>query len=131
MSGSDPGRIDFDARVRRLFARVDTAPGFEARVMQAIAARRLAPRTDLRAQFERARASAARNLARQAWMNIATVVGVGTAGIALVWHHRLEITHAVQTGLAAAADSGVLVGIAAVVLAAGLWPTLRRYVTPL
>jgi hypothetical protein len=131
MSGSDPGRIDFDARMRRLFAGVDTAPGFEARVMQRVATRSAAPRADLRAQFERARASATRNLARQAWMNVATAVGVGAAGIALVWHHRLEITHAVQSGLAVAADSGVLVGIAAVVLAAGLWPTLRRYVTPL
>ena len=131
MSGSDPGRIDFDARMRRLFAGVDTAPGFEARVMQRVATRSAAPRADLGAQFERARASATRNLARQAWMNVATAVGVGAAGIALVWHHRLEITHVVQSGLAVAADSGVLVGIAAVVLAAGLWPTLRRYVTPL
>ena len=64
-------------------------------------------------------------------MNVATALGVGAAGIALVWHHRLEVTQAVQAGLAAAADSGVLIGIAGVVLVAGLWPVLRRYVTPL
>ena len=56
MSADDPGRTDFDARMRRLFADVDTAPGFEARVMQRVSARSQAPRTDLRAQFERARA---------------------------------------------------------------------------
>ena len=131
MSGGDRGRADFDARMRRLFADVDTAPGFQARVMQRVAARSAAPRADLRAQFERARAHATRNLARQAWMNVATAVGVGAAGIALVWRHRLEITQSVQAGLAAAADSGVLIGIALVVLGAGLWPALRRYVTPL
>ena len=131
MSGGDRGRADFDARMRRLFADVDTAPGFQARVMQRVAARSTAPRADLRAQFERARTHATRNLARQAWMNAATVVGVGASGIALVWSHRLEITQAVQAGLAAAADSGVLIGIAVVILGAGLWPALRRYVTPL
>jgi hypothetical protein len=131
MSGGVPREKGLDARMRRLFADVDTAPGFQARVMQRVAARSAAPRADLRAQFELARDHAARNLARQAWMNAATAVGVGAAGIALVWRHRLEVTQAVQTGLAAAADSGLLVGIAAVVLAAGLWPVLRRYVTPL
>ena len=131
MSGGDPGRTDFDARMRRLFEDVDTAPGFEARVMQRIEARSQMPRADLRLQVERARAHAARRLARQAWMNVTTSVGVGAAGIAVVWRHRLEITHAVQAGLAAAADSGVLMGIALVVLGAGLWPVLRRYVTPL
>ena len=131
MSADDPNRIDFDARMRRLFADLDTAPGFEARVMRRVSAQNLAPRTDLRAQFERARARAANSLARQAWTNAATVVGVGAAGIAVVWRHRLEITHAVQSGLAGAADSGLLLSIAAVVLAAGLWPVLRRYVTPL
>jgi len=131
MSGGDRGRADFDARMRRLFADVDTAPGFQARVMQRVAARSAAPRADLRAQFERTRAHATRNLVRQAWMNAATAVGVGAGGIALVWRHRLEITQSVQAGLAAAADSGVLVGIALVVLGAGLWPALRRSVTPL
>ena len=131
MSGGNRGRTDFDARMRRLFAGVDTAPGFEARVMQRVASRSAAPRADLRAQFERARLRATKSLARQAWMNAATTVGVGAAGIAVVWHHRLEIAHSMQAGLAAAADSGVLMGIALVVLGAGLWPVLRRYATPL
>jgi hypothetical protein len=131
MSAGDPNRIDFDARMRQLFADVDTTPGFEARVMRRASAQSLAPRMDLRAQFERARTHAARNLARQAWTNAATVVGAGAAGIAVVWRHRLEITQAVQVGLAGAVDSGLLLSIAAGVLAVGLWPVLRRYVTPL
>lgn len=131
MSTDEPGRMDFDARMRRLFADADTAPGFEACVMHRVSARSLAPRADLRPQFERARARATRNLARQAWTNVATAVGVGGAAIAIVWRHRLEITQAVQTGLAASADSGLLFSIAAVVLVAGLWPVLRRFGTPL
>jgi hypothetical protein len=131
MSSHEPGQTSFDARMRRLFADADTAPGFEARVMQSVSVLRQAPRTDLRAQFERARSRATRSLARQAWANAATAVGVGAAGIAVVWRHRLEIALSVQSGLSAAADPGVLLGIAAVVLAVGLWPVLRRYVTPL
>ena len=65
MSADDPGRTHFEARMRRVFAGLDTTPGFEARVMQRVAAQSPAPRTDLRAQFERARAHAARSLARQ------------------------------------------------------------------
>ena len=131
MSADDPGRTHFEARMRRVFAGLDTTPGFEARVMRRVEAQNPAPRTDLCAQFERARAHAARSLARQAWTNVATAVGIGAAGIAVVWRHRLEITPVVQAGLAAAADSGLLVGIALAVLAAGFWPALRRYVTPL
>jgi hypothetical protein len=131
MSIGDPNGIEFDARMRRLFADLDTAPGFEARVMQRVATQSRAPRRDLRAQIERARSRSTRDLARQAWTNAATAAGVGAAGIAIVWRHRLEITQAVQAGLAGAADSGLLVGIAAVVLVAGLWPALRKYVTPL
>ena len=59
-----------------------------------------------------ARACVPRKAARQAWMNAATTVGVGAAGIAVVWHHRLEIAHSMQAGLAAAADSGSSSGIA-------------------
>lgn len=131
MSAGDSRGTDFDARMRRLFADADTAPGFEARVMQRVSAQSLAPRMELRAQVDRARARATRSLARQAWTNVATAVGVGAAGIAIVWRHRLEITQVVQTGLTDALDSGVLFSIAAVVLVAGLWPVLRRYVTPL
>ena len=131
MSGGDRGRADFDARMRRLFAGADTAPGFEVRVMQRVSARNLAPRTDRSAEFERARANATRSFVRQAWMNVVTAFGVGAAGIALVWRHRLEFAHTMQAGLAVAADSGVLMGIALAVLAAGLWPVLRRFGTPL
>ena len=131
MSGGDRGRTDFDARLRRLFAGVDTAPGFEARVMQRVAARSSAPRTDLRAQFERARASAARNLARQAWMNVATAVGVGAAGIALVWRHRLESTQAVQAGSPPPRIQASYSAWRESSSPLGLWPVLRRYVTPL
>ena len=131
MSAGDPGAVDFDARMRRLFAGADTAPGFEARVMQRVSARNLATRTDRSAEFERARANATRSFVRQAWMNVVTAFGVGAAGIALVWRHRLELAHTMQAGLAVAADSGVLMGIALAVLAAALWPVLRRFGTPL
>ena len=131
MSAEEPGRTQLDARMRSLFAGVDTSPGFEARVMQRVSARSLAPRPELRAQIERARTRATRSFARQAWTNAGTAVGVGAAGIAIVWRHRLEVAQAVQAGLAGAADSGLFFSFAAVVLAVGLWPVLRRYLAPL
>jgi hypothetical protein len=124
VSVDDPGRVDFDARMRRLFADADTAPWFEARVMQRVSARNLAPRTDLRAQFERARAHATRGLARQAWMNVATALGVGAAGIALVSKHGPPIASWVEDNVA---DPGNLTIFGCAVLAAGLWPFLQKY----
>jgi ferric-dicitrate binding protein FerR (iron transport regulator) len=124
MSADDPGQADFDVRMRRLFADLDTAPGFQARVMQRVSARSLAPRTDLRAQFERARAQATRGLARQAWMNAATALGVGAAGIALVWKHGPAVAAWVQDDVA---DPGNLTIFGCAVLVAGLWPFLQKY----
>jgi hypothetical protein len=124
MSADDPGQTDFDGRMRHLFADLDTAPGFEARVMQRVAAQGLTPRSDLRAQFERARAQATKGLARQAWMNIATALGVGAAGIALVWKHGSAVATWVQHDVA---DPGNLTIFGCAVLVAGLWPFLRKY----
>jgi hypothetical protein len=124
MSVDDPGRTNFDARMRRLFADLDTAPGFEARVMQRVLARNLTLRTDLRAQFERARAQATRGLARQAWMNVVTALGVGAAGIALLWKHGSAVAAWVQDDIA---DPGNLTIFGCAVLVAGLWPFLRKY----
>jgi ferric-dicitrate binding protein FerR (iron transport regulator) len=124
VSADDPGRVDFDARMRRLFAEADTASGFETRVMQRVAALSQASRPELRAQFERARAQATRGLARQAWMNVATALGVGAAGIALVWKHGPAVSAWVEDNVA---DPGNLTIFGCAVLAAGLWPFLQKY----
>ena len=124
MSGDAPRGEGFDARMRRLFADADTTPGFEARVMQRVSALSQVPHPDLRAQFERARRQATRGLARQAWMNIATALGVGAAGIALVWKHGSAVAAWVQDDVA---DPGNLTIFGCAVLVAGLWPFLRKY----
>ena len=120
-----------DARLRALFANVDTSPEFDAGVMRRVAALGSAPGVDLRAQFERRRELARRRLRREAWLNAATAAGIGAAAIALVWRHGPQVAEAVLAGLHAAADPIVLMGTAFVVLAVGLWPVLRRFLTPL
>ncbi len=120
-----------DARMRALFTGIDTSPEFQTRVMQRIVALGSAPCVDLRAQFERRRELVRRRLRREAWSNAAAVAGIGAAAIALVWRHGPVVARWVEGGLAVSADPGVLTGAALAVLAAGLWPVVRRFVTPL
>ena len=124
MSAHDTGQPDFDARMRRLFADADTASGFEGRVMRRVSTLSQVSRPDLSAQFESARAQATRGLARQAWMNVATALGVGAAGMALVWKHGPAVVAWVLNNVA---DPGNLTIFGCAVLAAGLWPFLQKH----
>ena len=76
---------DLDARLRALFADADTGPGFEAQVMARIAARHTAPDAKMLLLAERHREATRQRLRREAWMNVGTAAGIGTALIALVW----------------------------------------------
>ena len=115
-----------DARLRRAFAGVDTSTGFEARVAARIAALPAAPRVVDLERVERQRASMARGLAREAWMNSATAVGIGVAAIAVVWRHGDAVARWTADALAVASSPEVILPAAMTVLAAGLWPVLRR-----
>ena len=117
---------ELDERLRRAFAGIDTSAGFEARVAARIAALHAAPRAAELEYVERLRASAARRLAREAWMNAATAVGIGVAAIAVVWRHGPAVARWTEDALAVASSPEVILPAAMTVLAAGLWPVLRR-----
>ena len=117
---------DIDARLRRAFAGVEISAGFEARVAARIAALPAAARAADLERVERQRASAARRLERDAWMNAATAVGIGAAAIALVWRQGPVVARWTEDALAVASSPEVLLPAAMAVLAAGLWPVMRR-----
>ena len=116
-----------DARMRRLFAGVDTSPGFEARLALRVAGLPVVPRDVLRARVERGRELSARRLRRESLTWLATAAATGAAGLALVSRHRDAVAAGVEALLAATADPGQLGTIAAAVLAACLWPVLKRH----
>lgn len=115
-----------DARMRRMLAGLDAAPGFEERLMQRIAAQAAkasAPSADLRSQYERRRELARRRMRREAWSGSVTIAGVGVAAGALVWRFREPIMQWV-----AAADlvNPSLIGaVTLVAVCAAFWPILR------
>ena len=115
----------FDTRMRRAFADIDTRPGFEARVAGGIASLCVEPAEVLRERVERSRVGAAGRLRREAWMNAASVAGVGAAAIALTWRHGPVVARGTVEALEAASAPGALLGLAMATLALGLWPVLR------
>lgn len=117
---------ELDERLRRAFAGIDTSAGFEARVVARIAALPAAPRALDLERVERQRTNAARRLAREAWMNAASAVGIGVAAIAVVWRHGPLIARWTEDALVVASSPEVILPAAMTVLAAGLWPVLRR-----
>ena len=117
---------DLDARLRALFAEADTGPGFEAQVMARIAARHTAPDAKMLFLAERHREATRQCLRREAWMNVGTVAGIGTALIALVWREGPAVARWVEQGLAAASDVGSLGTFAFVSLGIGTWVALQR-----
>ena len=122
MSG---GQRDLDARLRRAFSEIDTAAGFESRLAVRIAALPQLPAASQRARAERERARTVKLLAREAWLNAATAVGVGAAVTAAIWRHGPAVARWTGDALAAAADPTVLTSFACAVLIAGLWPVLK------
>ena len=116
---------DFDTRMRRVFAGIDTAPGFESRLAGRIASVRDTPAGAALAGLERRRELARRQLRREFWMNAVTAAGVGAAGIAVVWRHGPNVARWVEESVAIASDPALSMGFALAVLALGLWPALR------
>lgn len=117
---------DLDARLRRVFAGNDTAPGFEARVLARVAALPVVPVADLRLRYERRQLEARERLRREAWLDTATAVGVGIAAIALIWREGAAVARWTASFLAAASDQGTLAGVSLLALGLGLWVTFAR-----
>jgi hypothetical protein len=134
MSGDDPQFAALDARLRRMMAGLDAGAGFEARVMQRVAARAAragAVSADLRAQFERRREIVRRRLRREAWSSAITIAGGGVAAFVLVWRYSPQIVRWVaESDLQAANEPVVLLAVALAAVGAALWP-LRGKLTGL
>jgi hypothetical protein len=112
-----------DARLRQAMSGLDAGAGFHERLQARIAA--AAPRANEAEVLERRRAAVRRRLQREAWANGISVAGLGLAAIAAVWRFAPEIGQFFAT-TADAADSPLIGAITLAVLAAGLWPLLRR-----
>ena len=122
MSGDEARRTGFDARMRLHFEEVDTAPGFEARVLARVASLSAVPAAELRVRYEQRRSRALKNFTREAWLNAATAAGIGVAALALIWSDASAVAAWVRD----AAGAGNLTILGCTVLAAGLWPFLQK-----
>jgi hypothetical protein len=127
VSGESPGDA-FEARLRRHFAGIDTAPGFEAHLAARLAAIHGEPADVQRARVERRLVLEAARLRREAWTNATAAAGVGAAAIVLVWRHGAAVVRGVEQILAAASDPSTLGNVAIAVLALCVWPVLQRFV---
>lgn len=117
----------FDARLRRHFSGIDTAPDFAARLAERIATSNMEPAEVRRARVERQRETLRQCLRREAWTSVASAAAVGMAAIAAVWRHGPAIAGRVEDILAVLSDPNVLNGVATAVLAVSLWPVLQRF----
>jgi ferric-dicitrate binding protein FerR (iron transport regulator) len=123
---------ELDLRLRRAFSGIDTRAGFERRVVARIAAlgasvpMPAAEAASLSARIERDRANTARRLAREAWVNAVTALGVGAAGVAAVWRHGPVVARWTEDALVAASQPPGLLALALAVLSASLWPVLKE-----
>lgn len=113
-----------DARLRRHFAGVDTAPGFEARVLARVAAMPATAIVERRLRCERQQLELRERLRREAWLNAATAVGVGAAALAVVWRRGPEIAGWARDLLEFAGHGGGL-GVAAAIGAGFVWWSWR------
>lgn len=115
---------ELDARLRRAFAGIDCSAGFEA-VIAARIAQLPVDRADQRERLEREHARDAKRFVREAWMDLASALGIGAAAIAVVWRHGASVARWMEDVLAVAANPEVVTPAAMAVLAAGLWPVLK------
>lgn len=120
-------RGGLEARLRRHFAGVDTAPDFPARLAARISVLPARSVELLRTRAERQHAETLRRLRREAWTNLATAAGIGAAAVTVVWRHGSVVAETVEGWFTAFAQPDLLGGVAVAALAASLWPVLQRY----
>ncbi|HLG52888.1 MAG TPA: hypothetical protein VI339_03155 [Steroidobacteraceae bacterium] len=125
MSAEDTGRRNLEARLRGLLGGMDASAGFEARVMQRVSMLAVAPREDLRVQFERRRELRRRRLRREVWMNGMTTLGLGACAAALLWRFAPEIQR-LAANSASLIDPGLLAVGTLAALGAGVWLLISR-----
>ena len=125
MSNEDTRRTNLEARLRGLLGGLDANTGFEARLMQRVVTLAVAPRADLRAQFERRRELRRLRLRREAWMNGITTLGLGACAAGLLWRFAPDIQR-LAVDSASAVDPGLLAVGTLAGLGAVVWLLLSR-----
>jgi len=118
------GRLD--PRLRRVFATVDTAADFEARVLARVAAAGAAPDPQRRLLADRQRESTLRRLRREAWMNAANAAGIAAAFLAFAWREGPALADWLGRGLAASSGPGAIIGLSCALAGLGAWIALQR-----
>lgn len=130
MSGDEPDFTALDSRLRRMLAGLDAGAGFEARVMQRVAAKAAradAVSADRGAEIERRRELVRRRLRREAWSNAITIGGGGAAAFVVVWHYSAQIVRWVtESNLQATNEPVVLLAVTLAAVGAALWPLRGR-----
>jgi hypothetical protein len=111
-----------DARLRRHFAGVDTGPGFETRVRARVAVLPAPAIVERRLECERQQFELRERLRREAWLNVATAVGIGAATLAVVWRKGPEVAGWIHDVLEAAGSGS---GLGVVVAIVGGWYVWR------
>jgi hypothetical protein len=125
LSTEDTRRADLEARLRGLLGGMDASAGFEARVMQHVAALAVTPRADLRAQFERRRELRRRRLRQEAWMSGMTTLGLGACAVALLWRFAPAIRE-LAANSTSLNDPGLLAVGTLVTVGAAVWLLVKR-----
>jgi len=125
MTAGDTRRADLEARLRGLLGGLDTDAGFESRLMQRVATLAVAPREDLRAQFERRRELRRRRLRREVWMNGMTILGLGACAAGLLWRFAPDIQR-LGADSASLVDPGLLAVGTLVAVGAAVWLLVKR-----
>ena len=125
MSELEPDLLD--ERMRRHFAGIDTAPGFEARLAARIAGATAPDLAALRARAARRRQRESDALRREAWMESAIAAALGFAAIALVWYHGPAVSQGVELAFDAVREPAVLTSLTVAALGVAAWLPLQRY----
>jgi hypothetical protein len=126
MNFEESRQAELDARLRRLLGGLDAGAGFEQRVMQRVATVAvIAPRENLRVQFERRRALLRRRLLREAWMSSITVLGISACAFSLLWRYAPDIQR-LATSPTPLNDPNLMIGGTIALLGGAIWYVMRR-----
>lgn len=115
-----------DDRLRKMFARLDTTPGFEDRLQARIATLAAPPARELREQLQREH-DRARAVADRAARVDALAIGIaGIGGLLAVWRFAPALANLYAASMET--PGPVAIGVATLAVAgAALWAVLRQF----
>ncbi|MBS1200333.1 MAG: hypothetical protein H6R27_1011 [Proteobacteria bacterium] len=115
-----------DNRLRKMFAGLDAAPGFEERLRARIATLAAQPPAEIRDRLEREHDRARAAAARAARLDGLAVAIAGVGGLLAVWRFAPDLARFYEASVETAGPSVVAFGTLGVA-AVALWAVLRRF----